>query len=229
MIEQIGDGVAIVLGTTEPPGEVPFRQNSQFFYLTGVTEPRASVIIDGRAKTTTVFLQPKTERQDTSQYGPGMSPGAAAAKTLGVMAAVDRAEFTAAITALAAAKRAIYTPFAAEVLGSQSQGDPTRMWENNAKDPWDGRTSREAAFLREAESGGAGFGDQGSRSDRQRASRGEERAGDRDHPRGDAHFRRRDHGGDARGPRRHARIRAAGAGGIRVQEERRARARPTSR
>jgi Xaa-Pro aminopeptidase len=147
VIEQIGDGVAIVLGTTEPAGEMPFRQNSQFFYLTGVTEPRASVIIDGRAKTTTVFLQPKTERQDSSQYGPGMSPGAAAAKTLGVTAALDRAEFTAAITALASAKRTIYTPFAAEVLGSQSQGDPTRMWEANAKDPWDGRNSREAAFI----------------------------------------------------------------------------------
>lgn len=147
VIEQIGDGIAIVLGTTEPPGEVPFRQNSQFFYLTGVTEPRASVVIDGRAKTTTVFLQPKTERQDTSQYGPGMSPGAATAKTLGVNAAVDRADFSAAITSLVSAKRVIYTPFAAEVLGSQSQGDPTRMWENNAKDPWDGRDSREAAFI----------------------------------------------------------------------------------
>jgi Xaa-Pro aminopeptidase len=146
VIDQIGDGVAIVLGTTEPPGEVPFRQNSQFFYLTGVTEPRASVIIDGRTKTTTVFLQPKTERQDTSQYGPGMSPGAEAAKTLGVNATVDRSEFTAAITALASARRVVYTPFAAEVLGSQSQGDPTRMWENNAKDPWDGRDSRESAF-----------------------------------------------------------------------------------
>ena len=146
VIEQIGDGVAIVLGTTEPPGEVPFRQNSQFFYLTGVTEPRASVIIDGRTKTTTVFLQPKTARQDESQYGPGMSPGAAAAKTLGVDAAVDQAGFTAAITALASAKRVIYTPFAAEVLGSQSQGDPTRLWANNVKDPWDGRDSREATF-----------------------------------------------------------------------------------
>lgn len=147
VIEQIGDGVAIVLGTTEPAGEMPFRQNSQFFYLTGVTEPRASVIIDGRSKTTTVFLQPKTERQDTSQYGPGMSPGAAAAATLGVTAAVDRSEFTAAITTLASARRVVYTPFAAEVLGSQSQGDPSRMWENNAKDPWDGRVSREAAFI----------------------------------------------------------------------------------
>ena len=144
---QIGDGVAVMLGTTEPPGEMPFRQNNQFFYLTGVTEPRASVIIDGRSKTTTVFLQPKTPGQDNSQYGPGMSPGAEAAKTLGVEAAVDRAGFTAAITALAAEKRVIYTPFAAEVLGSQSQGDPTRLWTNNAKDPWDGRDSREATFI----------------------------------------------------------------------------------
>src|SRR5215510_2511151 len=50
VIEKIGDGVAIVLGTPGPPGEMPFRQNSQFFYLTGVAEPRASVIIDGRTK-----------------------------------------------------------------------------------------------------------------------------------------------------------------------------------
>ena len=147
VMAQIGDGVAIVLGTTEPPGEMPFRQNNQFFYLTGVTEPRASVIIDGRARTTTVFLQPKTATQDNSQYGPGMSPGAAAATALGVDAAVDRAEFTAAITALAKDKRTIYTPFAAEVLGSQSQGDPTRLWANNQKDPWDGRDSREMTFV----------------------------------------------------------------------------------
>jgi Xaa-Pro aminopeptidase len=76
-----------------------------------------------------------------------MSPGPAAARTLGVTAAVDRAELTAALTALASAKRVIYTPFAAEVLGSQSQGDPTRLWEANANDPWDGRNSREAAFI----------------------------------------------------------------------------------
>ena len=147
VMAQIGDGVAIVLGTTEPPGEMPFRQNSQFFYLTGVTEPRASVIIDGRAKTTTVFLQPKTATQDNSQYGPGMSPGAGAATALGVDAAVDRAEFTAAIAALAKDKRTIHTPFAAEVLGSQSQGDPTRLWATNQKDPWDGRDSREMTFV----------------------------------------------------------------------------------
>ena len=51
LFDRIGDAVAVVLGTPGPPGEMPFRQNSQFFYLTGVTEPHASVIIDGRRAT----------------------------------------------------------------------------------------------------------------------------------------------------------------------------------
>ncbi len=147
VMAQIGDGVAIVLGTTEPPGEMPFRQNSQFFYLAGSAEPRAILVIDGRSKKATVYLEPRTTRQDTSRDGPGLSPGEAAAKALGVDAAPPRAEFTAAVTALSAEHRVIYTPFAAEVLGSQSQGDPTKMWTTNQKDPWDGRDSREATFI----------------------------------------------------------------------------------
>jgi Xaa-Pro aminopeptidase len=147
VMAQIGDAVAIVLGATEPPGEVPFRQNSQAFYLSGVVEPRAIVLIDGRTKRTTVFLQPADARRDDSQYGPAPAPGTDAAKAFGVDAVLPRAEFTAAVTALARDRRTIYTPFAAEVLGSQSQGDPTRMWAANKADPWDGRDSREATFI----------------------------------------------------------------------------------
>jgi len=45
VIEKIGDGVAVVLGTTEPPGEMPLRQNNQFDYLCGVVEPRAILVL----------------------------------------------------------------------------------------------------------------------------------------------------------------------------------------
>ncbi len=147
LMAQIGDGVAIVLGTTEPPGEMPFRQNSQFFYLTGVVEPRASVIIDGRLKTTTVFLRTPTAREDQSKYGPSLHPGADTAKALGVDAALAGEEFGKAVATLAQEHRTIYTPFAAEVLGSQSQGDPTKLWKANHDDAWDGRDSREMTFV----------------------------------------------------------------------------------
>ena len=147
VMAQIGDAVAIVLGATEPPGEVPFRQNSQAFYLSGVVEPRAIVLIDGRTKQTTVFLQPADARRDTSMFGPALAPGPETAQALGVDAALPRAAFTTTVTALAQDRRTIYTPFAAEVLGSQSQGDPTRLWTANKADPWDGRDSREASFI----------------------------------------------------------------------------------
>ena len=147
LLDRIGEGVAIVLGTPGPPGEMPFRQNSQFFYLTGVAEPRASVIVDGRTKKTVLYLQPRNERRDTSQYGPALAPDAETIRLAGVDEARPAADFTGEIAAMAAARRTIYTPFAAEVLGSQSQGDPSRFWTANKRDPWDGRDSREAAFL----------------------------------------------------------------------------------
>jgi Xaa-Pro aminopeptidase len=146
VMAQIGDAAAIVLGATEPPGEMPFRQNNQFFYLTGVAEPRAVVIIDGLTKKTTLFLQPKNAQRETSMYGPALSPGPEALKDTGVDDVRPREAFTAAVTALADAHRTIYTPSHAEVLGSQSSNDPSAMWRRNAQDPWDGRDSREAVF-----------------------------------------------------------------------------------
>ena len=143
----IGEGVAIVLGATEPPGEIAFRQNSQTFYLSGVVEPRAVLIIDGRSRRTTVFLQPANARRDDSMFGKAMAPGPEAATELGVEEVLPLTGLTAALQALTASGRTVYTPFAAEVLGSQSQGDPTRMWKANREDPWDGRDSREATFI----------------------------------------------------------------------------------
>src|SRR5204863_7182756 len=118
----------------------------QFFYLTGVVEPRAVVVIDGRSKHTTLFLLPPVPQRERSMYGPGLAI-ADAVKTTGVDEVRPRTEFTDAMTALAADRRAIYTPFGAEVLGSQSSGDPTRRWTANRQDPGDGRDAREHTFL----------------------------------------------------------------------------------
>jgi Xaa-Pro aminopeptidase len=76
-----------------------------------------------------------------------LGPGPEVALAIGVDAVLPRADFTAAIAAIEKERRTIYTPFAAEVLGSQSQGDPTRLWAANKQDPWDGRDSREATFI----------------------------------------------------------------------------------
>jgi len=144
VLAQIGDGVVVMQGTTERAGEEPFRQNNQFFYVFGVAEPRAIAVIDGVSKKTTVFLQPANERRDSRMYGPALAPGVPAATAIGVDAVLARDEFTAVARALAG--RTIFTPFRAEVLGSESSGDPTNLARNNKQDPWDGRASREEAF-----------------------------------------------------------------------------------
>src|SRR5262245_17894427 len=79
VLAEIGDAVAVLQGATEYPAYVAFRQNNQFFYLTGVEVPRALVLLDGRTGTTTLFVQPRNERLEQFE-GPVLVPGDEAAR-----------------------------------------------------------------------------------------------------------------------------------------------------
>ena len=147
VFDRIGNDVAILQGTTERPGEQPLRQSNQFFYLTGVVEPRAILLLDGQTKRTTLYLNPRNERRETMMYGPGLYPGNEAEKATGIDAILPRDEFKIAVAKLAAASRTIYTPYRPEVLGSASASDPAALAKATAEDPWDGRIAREQAFL----------------------------------------------------------------------------------
>jgi Xaa-Pro aminopeptidase len=147
VMEKIGDAVAILQGTTERPGEQALRQNNQFFYLTGVVEPRAIVAIDGRSRKTTLYLQPKNERREQRMYGPALSPGSDAAMATGIDAVMTRDDFAKAVAEFARDNRTVYTPFRPEVLGEASSSDPAALWRATKADPWDGRVSREEQFI----------------------------------------------------------------------------------
>jgi hypothetical protein len=56
LMEQIGDGVAIMQGAELPEAFVKFRQDNNFYYLTGVEMPNAALILDGKTKTSTLFV-----------------------------------------------------------------------------------------------------------------------------------------------------------------------------
>jgi Xaa-Pro aminopeptidase len=147
VVERIGDAIAILQGATERPGEQPFRQNNQFFYLTGVVEPRAIVAIDGRTKRTTLFLQPYDERREQRMFGPALHPGTEAAQATGIDAVMARDDFRAFVDTLGRDGRRIYTPLRAEVLGEASSSDAAALARATKQDPWDGRPSREDAFV----------------------------------------------------------------------------------
>ncbi|HYW46636.1 MAG TPA: Xaa-Pro peptidase family protein [Bryobacteraceae bacterium] len=147
VMQKIGDGVAILQGTTERPGEQPLRQSNQFFYVTGVVEPRAMLVIDGRARRSILFLNPRNERRENAMFGPGLYPGDEAARATGIESVLAREEFVKVVAELAVEGRAIYTPYRPEVLGSASSSDAAALARATKNDPWDGRPSREEAFL----------------------------------------------------------------------------------
>src|SRR5215510_9365552 len=146
VMSQIGDGVAILQGATERPGEQPLRQNNQFFYLTGVIEPRAILVIDGKAKRSTLYLYGGAERRER-MFGSAMVPGDTAVAATGIEAVRPRDEFAKAVEAFAREGRALYTPFRPETLGNASSSDAAASARATKDDPWDGRPSREEAFI----------------------------------------------------------------------------------
>src|SRR6185436_1521778 len=56
VFEQIGDGVAIMQGAELPEGFVKFRQDNNFYYLTGVEIPNAKLLLDGKTKSAILFV-----------------------------------------------------------------------------------------------------------------------------------------------------------------------------
>ncbi len=146
VMERIGDAVAILQGTIERPGEQPFRQNNQFYYVTGVEVPRALVVIDGRAKRSTLYLPPRNAGRERAQ-GPEIFIGPEAVTQTGIDVVAPREEFAKAVETFGGESRVIYTPHRPEVLGNASAGDVRSQATATRNDPWDGRSSREVVFI----------------------------------------------------------------------------------
>ena len=146
VMEQIGDGAAVIQGTTELATYHKFRQNNQFFYLTGVEVPRAVLVIDGRSKSSTLFLNPRDERAERSE-GPVLTPGPEAEKLTGINRVIARDEFAPALARLASEGRTLYLPHRPEALGAGTPAYSLAHASRSLEDPWDGRQSREATLI----------------------------------------------------------------------------------
>jgi Xaa-Pro aminopeptidase len=144
VMDQIGDGIVVVQGATETSSYEKFRQSTQFYYLSGVETPRAILTIDGKSKTSTLYLNPTSERMERSE-GPLLGPGAEAESLTGIEHVVARDEFLKIAPALAG--RTVYTTFRGETVEA---GTPDREAAHAAArkaDPWDQQPAREEWFM----------------------------------------------------------------------------------
>jgi Xaa-Pro aminopeptidase len=155
LMARIGDGVAVLSGATETPNYVKFRQNNHVFYLSGIEVPRAVLVVDGGTKTTTLYLPPRNEPLERSE-GPVLVPGEEAQRLTGIEQVLPRERFAEAVTRLGAEARVVYLPHRAESLGAGTPGQATLHANASAGDPWDGRPSKDAAFLQRVTAQAAG-------------------------------------------------------------------------
>jgi len=143
LMQRIGDGVAVLQGATETASYEKFRQSNQFYYLTGVPAPRAILVVDGRLKSSSLFLLPTNEAMERSE-GPLLAAGSAAEQLTGIEHVLPRAAFDALVPSLAG--RTVYTPVRGETV---LMGTPDRANAHRAAreaDPWDLQGSREEYF-----------------------------------------------------------------------------------
>ena len=143
VLEQIGDGVVVMQGATETPAYEKFRQSNQFYYLTGIEVPRAILVMDGRTKSTTLYIQPTSDQMERSE-GPLLKPGAAAEQLTGIQNIGLRDEFTKVAPALAG--RTVYTTFRGETRGAGTPDREAAHAGARKADPWDQEPSREEWF-----------------------------------------------------------------------------------
>ncbi len=143
VLQKIGDGVAVMQGATETASYEKFRQSNQFYYLTGVATPRAILVLDGRAKSTTLYLNPASEEAERSE-GPMLAPGSSAQQLTGIERVLPRADFDTAAAGFSG--RTVYVTVRGETV---LMGTPDRAGAHaraRQADPWDQQPSREEWF-----------------------------------------------------------------------------------
>lgn len=106
---QMADGVAVVLAADPHVQPVKFRQSPDFYYLTGIEEPGAILLLVGKTKESFVFAR-QQEPWELSVEGPGLLNVEKGAEAYGLTRVAPLAEFAKTFDAAAAGAKTLYVP-----------------------------------------------------------------------------------------------------------------------
>jgi len=148
--EAIGKGAyALIQGASGDHSSTRFRQSNQFHYLTGVETANAYLLIEGGSGKSTLYLPAGLEARAPTD-GPmltAQAPEQAQAITgIEAVRPVDR--LAEDIGRRTPAGTVLWTPFFPAEGAAASRAGILRAHTDQYSDPWDGRPSREAHFIR---------------------------------------------------------------------------------
>ncbi len=144
------NSLALLQGAPSPAGYVRFRQNNEFYYVSGIESPHAYLLLDGRLRRAYLYLP---HRNETRERGEGKMLSAEDGELVKQLSGIDLV-FGAEMLGehLAAFARSdrdikIFTPFSPPEGMATSRDSVARMNADSFSDPWDGKLSREGHFM----------------------------------------------------------------------------------
>jgi Xaa-Pro aminopeptidase len=152
VFERIGAGDIVLLqGAPAPATSEFFRQTNDFFYLSGVEVPHAYLLLDGRARTTTLYLPHRDAGLERSEGRRLSADESEEAERLTGIESVQGVEALSLDLQRLVLKRGglrCYTPLSPAEQARAMRDQLLRAAATAASDPWDSASTREARFVR---------------------------------------------------------------------------------
>jgi Xaa-Pro aminopeptidase len=145
LMNQLDRGLAVLQGAPETRAYERFRQNNDFYYLSGVETPGALMLLDSAERRAILFLPPRNRMLEAWE-GPRMYPGEEARTATGFDEVLEVASFGRELEKRRAGGRPVYCPHQPAETTQTSRDRALLHDAALERDPWDGRPPREKAF-----------------------------------------------------------------------------------
>jgi Xaa-Pro aminopeptidase len=145
LMKRIEGSVAVLEGAPDTRAYTAFRQDNNFYYLTGVETPNALLLLDGSRRHTILFLPPQDKRLEAWE-GSRLFSGPRAREETGIDEVLELSRFGEELEKRKDNLRVLYTPFSPLETAATSRDRAFQHDTARRNDAWDSRISREAAF-----------------------------------------------------------------------------------
>ena len=143
--------IALLQGAAGITGFTVFRQANNFYYLSGIESAHAYLLLNGRNKTTTLYLPHRDEGMERNQGKVLSAEDATLIKQLTGIEQVKGIEFLSmdliGTGLIRPPAPKLFTEFSPAETGNDSRDEILAGQARDAADPWDGKPTKEASFI----------------------------------------------------------------------------------
>lgn len=145
VMDKIEGSAALLQGAAETRDYAPFRQDNNFYYLTGVETPGAFLLVDASERRSILFLPARNATLEQWE-GPRLFAGEQAQAATGIDEVMEVSRLQPELEKRKATFKSIYIPMAPQEVAETSRDRAAQFEIAREQSPWDGRISREKAF-----------------------------------------------------------------------------------